>query len=90
MAKKKGMCSDEGNDEEGSGREKIQEGGKMGARIGAKVYIFGDEVGEQNVFAITKKTSLTGTEREVERKERRTRWRRNDSRGRRCKSVRWL
>lgn len=49
------------------------ERGETGVRIGAKVSVFGDEVGEKNVVAITNETWLTGGKEKVEEEKRRTR-----------------
>lgn len=49
-----------GNNRNGFGKEKILEEEEMGRKIGAKAVVCGDEVGEENAFAITDEGWLTG------------------------------
>lgn len=56
-----GVYTDKENDGDGSGEVVIEEGGETGVRKKiAKVSVCGDELGEEDVFAIVNKTWLTG------------------------------
>lgn len=54
-----GMCATMGDDEDGLGREKITERNELKVRTGAKAFVCGDEVGEENVFTVTDDSWLT-------------------------------
>lgn len=69
----KGVYANTGNDRYGLRREGILEGGDMGLRIGAEVSVCDSKVGEEEVFVITDRTSLTGRKKEVKEDGRRKR-----------------
>lgn len=58
------MYADMESDGDRVERKEIVMGEKLEARIGAKAFVCGDEVGERGVFAITDKTWLTEGEEE--------------------------
>lgn len=61
-----GVYADVRSDRGGLRREEIVEEGEMGVRIGTKVAVCGDEVGEENVLVVTDATSLTCKEKKVD------------------------
>lgn len=69
------MYADTGIDEDGFGRAKIVEKAAMRVKTCAEVPVWGDEVVEEDVFAITEETWRTGGAMEKKEVGRLKRWR---------------
>lgn len=88
---RKGMHADMSSHRDCSGRENSVEGQQMSVKIGAKGTVCGDDVEQEDLFAVMDETRLTGKEGTKWKRERRwKRLRRLDSSGGWGRSGQWF